>query len=86
MPKPRQPKPSNATVTRAGPAGGPVRSSQGLAVAGNLVACVVVGMLLGWAVDWAFGTRPWGLMVGLVLGFAAWLRELWSLLNPPPQA
>jgi ATP synthase protein I len=85
-PKPPRPKPSKAAAAPAAPAGGPVASSQGLAVAGNLVACVLVGMLLGWGVDWAVGTKPWGLMLGLALGFAAWLRELWRLLKRPPAA
>ncbi|MCA3244105.1 MAG: AtpZ/AtpI family protein [Alphaproteobacteria bacterium] len=86
MPKPPRPTPSKAETVTAGHAGGAVRSSQGLAVAGNLVACVVVGMLLGWGVDWAIGTKPWGMLVGLGLGFMAWLRELWRLLKSPPTA
>lgn len=53
----------------------------GMAAAGNVVACVGVGGLLGAGADWAFATAPWGLILGLFLGFAAWLRELWLLLN-----
>jgi ATP synthase protein I len=68
--------PNNGTAPQAKP-------TQGLAVAGNLVACVLVGMLLGWGTDWLLGSQPWGLLLGLALGFAAWLRELWGLLQPP---
>ena len=81
-PKPRPPKLNSGIA--AGEA--PPRPTQGLAVAGNLVACVLVGMLLGWGVDFMVGSTPWGLMIGLFLGFGAWVRELWRLLNPPPQA
>lgn len=53
----------------------------GMAAAGNVVACVGVGGMLGGLADWYFGTAPWGLIAGLFLGFAAWLRELWALLK-----
>jgi ATP synthase protein I len=42
-----------------------------LRLAGEFVAGVVVGSLLGWGVDYALGTSPWGLIVLLLLGFAA---------------
>jgi len=43
----------------------------------ELVAAVVVGVGLGWGIDWAFDrwspihTRPWGMIVMFVLGAAA---------------
>ena len=58
------------------------KSLSGMAAAGNVVACVGVGGLIGAGADWALETAPWGLILGLFLGFAAWLRELWLLLNP----
>jgi ATP synthase protein I len=77
MPKLSLPKPPKAARLPPRP---------GVAAAGNLLACVLVGMLLGWAVDELLSSTPWGLLVGLGLGFAAWLRELWRLLKLPPQA
>jgi len=35
------------------------------------VAGVILGAALGWAVDRWLGTSPWGLIVLLLLGFAA---------------
>lgn len=37
----------------------------------ELLASVMVGMFLGWGIDTLFGTRPWGLLVGLGFGIAA---------------
>ncbi|HEY1312216.1 MAG TPA: AtpZ/AtpI family protein, partial [Pseudolabrys sp.] len=36
-----------------------------------LVAGVVVGALIGWLIDRWLGISPWGLIVFLLLGFAA---------------
>jgi ATP synthase protein I len=45
--------------------------AMGLRLAADLVAGVALGGALGWGFDRLFGTSPWGLMVFLVLGFAA---------------
>lgn len=37
----------------------------------ELAANVVVGLLLGLFIDYAFGTRPWGLLIMLGFGLAA---------------
>jgi ATP synthase protein I len=37
----------------------------------EFVAGVIAGGALGWLADYAFGTRPWGLIVFLMLGFGA---------------
>ena len=42
----------------------------------ELVAAVLVGALLGWWLDGVFGTSPWLLLVFLLLGFAAALRNI----------
>jgi ATP synthase protein I len=53
----------------------PSKSVQGMAqalrLASEFAAGVIVGGILGWSVDWAFGTSPWGLIVLLLLGFVA---------------
>jgi ATP synthase protein I len=58
-----------------GQAGGSNASRSGYAQAVKLssefVAGIAVGVGLGWAVDRFAGTSPWGLIVGLLLGFAA---------------
>ncbi len=42
-----------------------------LRLGADFVAGVLLGAALGWGVDRLFGTGPWGLMVFLLLGFAA---------------
>jgi len=37
----------------------------------ELVVAVVFGLGVGWAIDRTLGTRPWGLIVFVLLGFAA---------------
>ena len=45
--------------------------AQGFRLASEFVAGVVVGAGLGWLVERWFRTAPWGLMIFLLLGFAA---------------
>ena len=67
---------------------------QGLAGLGfrigiELVAALVVGVALGWVVDRFVHTRPWGVVVGFVLGAAAGLlnvmRTVGGRLPGPPE-
>jgi ATP synthase protein I len=57
---------------------GPPRSAadmsgfaRGMRLSTELVAGVLVGAFLGWALDRLLGTSPWGLIVLLMLGFVA---------------
>jgi ATP synthase protein I len=59
---------SNGTENRAATASGYAR---GFRLSSELVAGVVVGAGLGWLIDRGFGTAPWGLIIFLLLGFAA---------------
>ena len=45
--------------------------ARGFRLSSELVAGVIVGAGLGWLIDRWFGTTPWGLMIFLLLGFAA---------------
>ena len=40
-------------------------------LASEFVAGILVGAALGWGLDYVAGTSPWGLIVLLLLGFAA---------------
>ena len=40
------------------------------------VFAIVIGAGLGFALDLRFETEPWGVIVGLVLGFAAFVLRL----------
>jgi ATP synthase protein I len=54
-----------------------VNRKSGLAYAAaiSLFAAVVAGLIVGWLLDRWLGTRPWLLVVGLVLGAAAGFYE-----------
>ena len=70
-------------------AAGPPRQGYGLALrlGADFVAGVVVGGAIGWGVDRLFGTSPWGLMVFLLLGFAAGILSVLrsaGLVKPGP--
>lgn len=45
--------------------------SRGFRYSADFVSGVLVGCGLGWLFDRLLGTRPWGLIVFIVLGFAA---------------
>ncbi len=45
--------------------------AKGFRLSSELVAGVLVGAGLGWLIDHWFRTTPWGLMIFLLLGFAA---------------
>jgi len=67
----------------------PPRQGYGLAMrlGGDFVAGVVVGAALGWGIDRLFGTSPWGLIVLLLLGFAAGILSVLrsaGLVKPGP--
>jgi ATP synthase protein I len=42
-----------------------------LRLSSELVAGVLVGAVIGWSLDYWVGTKPWGLIVLVLLGFAA---------------
>ena len=41
----------------------------------------LVGCAIGWVMDRLFGTRPIFIIVGLLAGFAAGIRETWLLIR-----
>jgi ATP synthase protein I len=45
--------------------------ARGLRLSSELVAGVLVGGVIGWSLDHWLGISPWGLIVFLLLGFAA---------------
>jgi ATP synthase protein I len=45
--------------------------ARGLRLSSELVAGVLVGAVIGWAIDRSIGISPWGLIVFVLLGFAA---------------
>ncbi|KAA5805244.1 hypothetical protein F1654_04490 [Alkalicaulis satelles] len=45
--------------------------SQGLRYGSEFLGGVITGAALGFIVDWLAGWSPWGLVTGMMLGFAA---------------
>lgn len=56
-------------------------------ISSEFIAGIMVGAILGYLVDRFFGTSPWGLIVFLLLGFAAGvlnvLRAVGVVAKPP---
>jgi ATP synthase protein I len=52
-------------------ASGRTAITMALRVGAEFAAGVIVGAAIGWGVDKVFATSPWGLIVFVILGFAA---------------
>jgi ATP synthase protein I len=55
----------------SGPRSDPSALARGFRLSTELVAGVLVGAFIGWALDRWLGISPWGMIVFLLLGFAA---------------
>ena len=61
---------------RGGRAGANTRAmSYGFRMVADFVAAIIVGGLIGYFADYWLGTKPWLLMLFLVLGFVAGVRN-----------
>jgi ATP synthase protein I len=57
--------------TGPGPRSDPSALARGFRLSTELVAGVLVGAFIGWVLDRWLGISPWGMIVFLLLGFAA---------------
>lgn len=48
----------------------------GVRYASEFSAAVIVGGALGWIFDYFVGTLPWGMLIGIILGFTAGTRNI----------
>ena len=60
-----------ARTTRNVPDYGGKAAAQGAQLVAGLIGGPLVGLAFGWGFDYFAGTEPWGLIVGLLIGFAA---------------
>lgn len=51
--------------------------AHGMKLVSEFVAGIVAGGILGWLIDRVAGIQPFGLLIGLMFGFAAGLRNLY---------
>ena len=56
----------------------------GMRVLGELIGAPLGGALIGYAIDRFFGTRPWFLLVLLILGFGIGIRNVIRISKTPP--
>lgn len=54
----------------------PSALARGIRLSAEFVAGVLIGTAIGWLIDRFAGTRPWGMIVFLLLGFAAGLLNV----------
>jgi ATP synthase protein I len=64
-------QPVRSSETGSGPRTDPSALARGFRLSTELVAGVLVGAFIGWALDKWLGISPWGMIVFLLLGFAA---------------
>jgi ATP synthase protein I len=80
---------------KANASGSPKNMGVALRMASEFASAIAVGVLLGYGADVTFKTAPWGLVIGLPLGFAAGIlnvvraakkfsAEAPNGLEPPP--
>jgi ATP synthase protein I len=59
----------------------------GLKISSEFIAAIAVGGVLGYLIDWAAGTGPWGMILFVLLGFCAGvlsvLRAVGMVAQPP---
>src|SRR4051812_19012624 len=75
------------------PVSDPSAIARGFRLSAELVAGVLVGAAIGWLLDRALGISPWGMIVFLLLGFAAGVLNVMRAAGltqttkiPPPGA
>lgn len=64
----------------------PSAIARGFRLSTELVAGVIVGALIGWLLDRVLGISPWGMIVFLLLGFAAGVLNVMRAAGVAPGA
>jgi ATP synthase protein I len=67
---------ASAEAPSSRPSADPRALARGFRLSSELVAGVVVGAVIGWAFDRLLGSSPWGMIVFVLLGFAAGILNL----------
>ncbi|WP_152044953.1 AtpZ/AtpI family protein [Aureimonas psammosilenae] len=67
----------------ANPTQGMRGAAEGFKIASEFVAGILVGVAIGYGIDQFFGTTPFGLIVFLMIGFAAGVRNVIRATTKP---
>ena len=84
----KRPAAAAALSTHSEPSKGASSLGQALRLSSEFTAGVLAGGLLGWLFDRMLGTKPWGLIVLLMLGFVAGIYNVMRAtgrVSPRPQ-
>ncbi len=81
----RRPKVASDDPARSGTSGGPSPLGQAMRLSTEFIAGVIAGGILGYLCDHLLGTKPWGLMVFLVLGFLTGIYNVMRLSGFGPK-
>jgi ATP synthase protein I len=82
-----QQRPGEPSETRGGrPAADASGYARGFGLSSALVAGVLMGAGIGWALDRVLGISPWGLIVFLLLGFAAGVVNVMRAAGVAPES
>jgi ATP synthase protein I len=82
----KRPSATSDPSTRPGPAAGPSPLGQAMRLSTEFIAGVLAGGILGWMFDHYLGTKPWGLIVLLMLGFATGVYNVMRASGALPRA
>lgn len=72
--------------SRPGSPAGPSPLGQAMRLSTEFIAGVLAGGILGWMFDHYLGTKPWGLIVLLMLGFATGVYNVMRVSGALPRA
>ncbi|MGU3361878.1 AtpZ/AtpI family protein [Methylobacterium sp. M6A4_1b] len=72
--------------TRPGSSAGPSPLGQAMRLSTEFIAGVLAGGILGWMFDRYLGTKPWGLIVLLMLGFVTGVYNVMRVSGSLPKA
>ena len=70
---------------RQGANADPSALARGFRLSAEFVAGILVGAAVGWLIDRWLGTSPWGMIVLLLLGFAAGVLNMMRAAGVVPQ-
>jgi ATP synthase protein I len=65
--------------------GDPSAIARGFRLSTELVAAVLLGAAIGWLIDRGLGISPWGMIVFLLLGFAAGVLNVMRAAGVVPE-